>query len=47
MLGDHSGVLEEKKAGQRKVTTQYLLRLRQISWPVPRLTAREAASFLA
>lgn len=47
MLGDHSEVGEEKKAGQRKVTVQHSLRLMQISWPVPRLIAREAASFLA
>lgn len=46
MLGEHSRVGEDKKAGQGKVQIQHLLRLRKISWTVPRLVAREAASLL-
>lgn len=46
MLGELSGVGEDKKAGQRKVKIQHLLRLRKISWTVPKLAAREAASLL-
>jgi len=37
---------EDKKASQRKGVKQHLLRLNDISWTMPRLAGREAASLL-
>lgn len=46
MLGEHGRVGEDKKASQRKGVKQHLLRLNDISWTMPRLAGREAASLL-
>lgn len=47
ILGEYSRVGIDEKADKIKVAIQNLLRLRQISWPVPRMNAREADNFLA
>lgn len=44
ILGEHSRAGIEEKVDRRKVAVQNLLRLRQISWPVPRMNAGEAGN---